>query len=641
TPGAGMKRLRQLAIAAMVVTIAQITLGATVRATGSGDACPDWPRCFGRWIPPFRSDTLIEYSHRLMGTLVGTLILILAVMAWLKFRTSRRIFFPSLIALMAVMAEGWIGREVVVGNLPANLIVVHLLTSLAILGVLTFLVASTSRRPPTPAAGLGGPVLAGALGTLAVLVVGAFVAQFGAALAFPDWPLMNGGLAPGEGLQSLHWTHRIAAGLLGVLLGYMAFRATRAQPKDRKTLILAHSAFALWLAQSVIGGLNVLTRLAGWAVVLHVLFGALLWAAVVSLSTFCLRRAPAPETSGVQQTRGPGVLDKVGAYVALTKPRIIELLLITTVPAMVLAERGWPSLWLVLATLIGGTLTAGSANSINCYFDRDIDSKMDRTSSRPLPRHRVEPRPALIFGIVLGFIGFGWLVLTVNLSAALLAVSAILFYVFVYTILMKRTTPSNIVIGGAAGAVPVLVGWAAVTGTVELPAWVMFAIVFYWTPPHFWALSLRYKEDYAAAGVPMLPVVKGVEETTRQIVLYCGVLFGVSLLLFPLAKLGLLYLTAAVLLACGFTASALRLYAAPDNRRAMQLFHFSITYLVLLFVAVAVDRLLGGQAPEVVYRLTLIPALAGAVLFQSAIIVRDLIHRPGSAPLERAAPEAG
>jgi len=282
------------------------------------------------------------------------------------------------------------------------------------------------------------------------------------------------------------------------------------------------------------------------------------------------------------------------AYVALTKPRIIELLLVTTVPAMVVAERGLPSLWLVLATLLGGTLAAGSANTINCYVDRDIDVKMDRTSRRPLSRELVTPKAALRFGLVLGLVSVLWLGLVVNWLSAALGLSAILFYVFVYTIGLKRSTPSNIVIGGAAGCVPVLIGWSAVTGRVELPAWVLFAIVFYWTPPHFWALAMRFTDDYAAAGVPMLPVVAGEKETARQIVLYSWLLFSVSLVFHPVGEMGWIYLGTCVALGGFFLYEAhalARRVRAGEPPRSMRLFHLSISYLTLLFAAMAADQL--------------------------------------------------
>lgn len=283
---------------------------------------------------------------------------------------------------------------------------------------------------------------------------------------------------------------------------------------------------------------------------------------------------------------------RVRAYVALTKPRIIELLLITTVPSMIVAARAWPPVGLILWTLIGGTLAAGGANAINCYYDRDIDEIMPRTRKRPLPRHKIEPRKALVFGATLGVVAFLQLWLTVNLAAAVLAGAALLFYVFIYTMFLKRWTPQNIVIGGAAGAMPALVGWAAVTGTVELPALALFAIIFYWTPPHFWALALRYERDYAAAGVPMMPVVYGREETTKHILLYALLLLAMCMVFFSVGQMGLIYLVSALVLNGGFIAHALRLYRRPEPRIAWALFKYSVYYLGLLFISAAVDQLI-------------------------------------------------
>ncbi|HWL49780.1 MAG TPA: heme o synthase [Acidimicrobiia bacterium] len=280
---------------------------------------------------------------------------------------------------------------------------------------------------------------------------------------------------------------------------------------------------------------------------------------------------------------------KVASYFALTKPRIIELLLITTVPSMVLAAGRWPGLWPVLATLIGGSLSAGGANALNNYVDRDIDQIMKRTRSRPLARHEVPPSSALVLGIALGVAGFVWLWVTTNLLAAAIATAALLFYVFVYTLRLKRTTTQNIVIGGAAGAAPVLVGWAAVTGSLALPAWVLFLVVFYWTPPHFWALAIRYRDDYEKAGVPMLPVVVGVEATTRKMLLYTGLMVAISLLLVPVAGMRWIYLVAAVVLGAWFLWDTWRVYRRPED--AMRLFTTSTVYLAALFGAVMLDVL--------------------------------------------------
>jgi len=298
-----------------------------------------------------------------------------------------------------------------------------------------------------------------------------------------------------------------------------------------------------------------------------------------------VRGTMADETAMRQRSR-------VAAYVALTKPRIIELLLVTTLPTMVVAERGLPSGWLMLATLVGGALAAAGANTINMYIDRDIDKLMKRTSRRPLVTGEITPTSALVFALTLEVAAFGELWLLVNLLSAVLAVSATLFYVFVYTLWLKRTSSNNIVIGGAAGAVPVLVGWAAVRNSLGLAPLVLFAIIFYWTPPHFWALAIRYREDYAAADVPMLPVVASFAETARKIVVYTVVLWVITLVFWPVGQMGDLYLAAAIVLGGVFTWKAVQLARSGTPERAMRLFGWSITYVTLLFAAMAVDQLI-------------------------------------------------
>ncbi|MBW3662852.1 MAG: heme o synthase [Actinobacteria bacterium] len=291
-------------------------------------------------------------------------------------------------------------------------------------------------------------------------------------------------------------------------------------------------------------------------------------------------------------TRERGVVTRY--WVGLTKPRIIELLLVTTVPAMVIAEQGWPGTWLVLATLLGGTLSAASANVLNNELDRDIDRMMDRTRGRATARDLVSSRATVAFGVVLGVAGFAWLALLVNLPAALLATSAILFYVFVYTLGMKRRTFQAVVIGGAAGCVPVLTGWVAVPGaTLAAPEpWLLFGIVFYWTPPHFWALAMRYRDDYAAAGLPMLTVTHGNREATRHILLYSYLLLAMVLLYWAGAQAGPWYVVPALALTAGWLVLAHRLRRDPDVRTAMRLFHYSTSYLALVFGAATLDALL-------------------------------------------------
>ncbi len=638
-----MTRFQKLASATTLMAVLLVMVGALVRASGSGLGCPDWPRCHGNWIPPMEKTAIIEYTHRLTASIVGFLVLAMAVVSWLKQRTTPSVFWPSLLALITVIVQAGVGRQVVLNELHADTVVLHFFLSLALVALL----ATATVNSFHPRGGRWDKVSRhAAISTgvaFLVLMVGASVVQQRAgAEIFSDWPLMNGSLLPPEGSRPLlHWTHRLVAGLLGVTLAHLALRITRRQPRDRTLLMLGHGAFTLWLVQVLLGGFNVLSGSAPWTVVGHVLTGELLWIALVSLSILSYRRAEAtaPEAgraawaTGGKSSASTGLSSRIKAYFMLTKPRIIELLLITTVPAMIVAARGWPSPWLVLATLVGGSMAAGSANCINCYLDRDIDEKMQRTSIRPLPSHQVTPSNALRFGIILGAVSFGFMAWTINMPAALLSLSAILFYVFIYTIGLKRYTPSNIVIGGAAGAAPALIGWAAVTRDVGRPAWVLFAIIFYWTPPHFWALALRYSDEYKAAGVPMLPVVRGVPETTRQIVLYSVVLFAVSLLMYPVAELGVLYLAAASVMGLAFIFYAFRLRSKPDGKTAMSLFHFSISYLVLVFVALAADVLLNVPAIESIYPVALAAAATIFIVFSAAILVGVAGYkRPAGAP---------
>ena len=291
-------------------------------------------------------------------------------------------------------------------------------------------------------------------------------------------------------------------------------------------------------------------------------------------------------------TRVFSTRERVRGFVALTKPRIIELLLVTTVPTMIVAERGMPSLWLMAATVIGGTLSAGGANAINMYVDRDIDRLMKRTQHRPLVIGVMSPRSALTFAIAIEAVSFAWLWGFVNLLSAALALAACLFYVCVYTLWLKRTSKSNIVIGGAAGAAPVLIGWSAVTNELTWAPIVLFAVIFLWTPPHFWALAIKYREDYATADVPMLPVVSSLRTTNRHIVAYTVVLWASTLVFAPVADMGLVYVAAALILGALFLWIALDLARSPSTGKAMRLFGFSITYLVVLFAAMAADQLI-------------------------------------------------
>jgi protoheme IX farnesyltransferase len=588
-------RFAKLAIAAAVATFVLISVGGLVRATDSGLGCPDWPLCFGDWIPPADLNAWIEHSHRLVAAVfVGPLVGAVGLITLLSYRRhDRPILAAAVIAGVLVVVQSLLGGAVVLEQLRADLVTAHLAMALTVLAATIFIAERAAngpfrRRVSHP--GLTQLVGITAIAVFAQMLLGSWVTGHHAGLAFADFPLMNGALVPDLAITAhqIQFAHRLLAVAVACLVLATAI-ALRRQTDNIGLRRLAVVAGGLVLIQIALGAANVWSQLSAYFVVPHLAVGAALWASLILVWLGVRRLEPA--TAAVSRASG-AILGKLRMYVALTKPRIIELLLITTVPTMVLAQGGIPSIWLMVAVIVGGTLAAGGANAINQFVDRDIDDLMRRTRSRPLPTHAITPRAALVFGIALSAASFAWLALLVNLLSALLALSAIGFYVFVYTIWLKRSTPHNIVIGGAAGCVPVLVAWASVTGSVGIPALVLFAIVFYWTPPHFWALALRYRGDYAAAGVPMLPVVRGEAETARQIVLYSVILVGVSLLLWPAAGMGLIYVAAAVGLGALFVIYALRLRRdAANGRAAIGLFRYSISYLTLLFVAVALDAL--------------------------------------------------
>jgi len=599
-----MTRFQKLAIATASTTVLLFGVGGLVRGTGSGLGCTSWPKCGpDRWLPYPTLASWIEYAHRFVAFLVIVLVVWQLVEAVRRHRAQRTLLWLSVAAAPLVLMQAVLGGVVVHTDLAPAWVTVHFGFAMALVAVVVANGAESLYALGDRAAGRRqGPtrgfvrLAAWTAGvTFGALVLGTYVRATGSGLAFRDWPLMDGRLVPAlGGAATSMFLHRVVAAVSVLLVLYTFIRAW-SRPRNPGLSALAAVLLALMVTQVLVGAANVWSLLRPAAVTAHVAVSAAIWATLVALWVAARREAErSPLEGGLgADVRSNGkrssLRQTTAAYFQLTKPRIIVLLLITTVPAMMLAERGLPSIWLVLATLVGGSIAAGSANAINCYLDRDIDEVMRRTRRRPLPAHQITPDHALAFGYVLGAISFLFLAIAVNVLSASLALSAIAFYVFVYTMWLKRTSVQNIVIGGAAGAAPALVGWAAVTGTVGLPAWILFAIVFVWTPPHFWALAMRYSGDYAAAGIPMLPVVRGPEETRRQILLYSLALFGASLLLVPVAGMGPVYLGTSVVLGGWFVWRALRLWRGTSPAESMRLFRFSIIYLGLLFAAVAVD----------------------------------------------------
>jgi protoheme IX farnesyltransferase len=622
-----LTRFQRLAAATVAAAFLLVVIGVGVRATDSGLACPHWPGCFeGQFLPGLDAgfQVWIEWIHRTVAAVIGFLILGMAIFAVVDHRDQRSILLPSLAAFVLVGFQAWLGaRTVQLGNTGES-VTAHLAAAMALVGLLVYLLVRSSY--PRIANGRGSQrftLLAAfaAAATFAVLLFGSNVTARDAGLVFADWPLMNGSIVPvapagNEEVAALYGTHalhRYAAAVVLAILAVVAVVARRTRDGQPRLARLALGVLAVYVVQVVVGALQIATQLAPWTQTLHVGLGALVWGGTVALAVAAYYEARIAAPAGMPEGTGGSPLESgaraggtvgesIRAYVALTKPRIIELLLVTTVPAMVLATREVPGMpildWFRLTfwTLVCGTLAAGSANAINQYLERDIDAHMARTRRRPLPANSVTPERAVVFGIVLGAISVGLMAWTVNVLAAFLTLLAIGFYVVVYTIMLKRSTPQNIVIGGAAGALPPGIGWAAVTGNVALPALLHFLIVFYWTPPHFWALALRIRGDYAAAGVPMLPVVRGIAETSRQIGLYTILLVALTIVFGIVARMGVLYLAAALILGATFLWRAYILWrqgSAPEasTGEAIRLYRYSITYLAVLFAAVALDTM--------------------------------------------------
>jgi protoheme IX farnesyltransferase len=485
--------------------------------------------------------------------------------------------------------------------LPPSVVITHFANAMLLLAALlsVALRASAEARLPLPRrqrhASHGLALATAGLGFV-VILFGAQVANFDAGLLCLGFPLCNGSALPPEGaLAGLHWTHRVLAFGFLVLLGVLVARVSRDPgPRTGPLRLWASVVLGATLVQVGVAAAMILQLLPTGLRALHLLVGTAIWAALVILTYHSGRT---PSAAAVPDVAQPSLLADL---VTLTKPRIISLLLVTTVAPMFITPAGLPSPLLVLWVVLGGYLMAGGANAINMWFDRDIDTQMTRTRLRPIPSGRIRPAFALAFGIGLAILAFAVFRYQVNPLSAWLALGGLLFYVFVYTIWLKRSTPQNIVIGGAAGAFPPLVGWAAMTGGLDLAAVYLFAIVFYWTPPHFWALALIKQADYARAGIPMMPVVRGEARTKYEMLVYTLILLPLTILPSFFGALGPFYGVAAALLGARLLWYCLRVRReSPVTPVAWGMYRYSLLYLALLFVAMGVDRALPFSRPPV------------------------------------------
>lgn len=593
--------LRRFTIATSALTFLLVVSGNIVRITDSGLGCPDWPLCFGQVIPIPDAKAIIEVAHRAFALFVSIFIVATALLnfRWNLDATIKRL---SLITIILLGVQIFLGAITVWSLLHPISVAAHLAAGMGVLGCMVGMayqlaLGHSSERSSiiensAQAVRLRKSLVALATAIYILLVTGGLVSGYGAALACGmSYPLCNGGLLPNGGsLVFVQWLHR-AVGLVVALLLIANLRKLFAKgvEMDSRIRLAALALVVAFVVQGTFGALMVLFQRPAILATLHNATGAAVWVCALSLAILSNRlRLIAPEKS---QAPLPLWKQTINDYVALTKPRVISLLLFTTFAAMFITPAGAPPWYLVVWTMIGGYLMAGGANAVNMAYDFDIDHKMGRTSKRPVPSGRITRTRAYVFGFALMALSLAVFILYVNWLAALLSAVGFFYYTAIYTRWLKRNTWQNIVIGGGAGAIPPLIGWAAASSELTWSSLMLFAIIFYWTPPHFWALAIMKKNDYAAANVPMLPVVAGDKETAKQIVIYTVGMIALTLVLVPLQMMGNVYLLGAAGLGCVFLWRAWQVYKDQSRPVALKLYTFSLLYLALLFLIMMIDRL--------------------------------------------------
>jgi heme o synthase len=600
----------RLALAAAIVLFVLLVTGGMVRVAAGGGGCPDWPTCLGQWTPPTGGSAVVDYAHRFTTFLATPLLLAAAWLGWRRFQAQpwlRRALVGTVVLLVgqiffgALLAgEGaWLAAA---GIDRAWASVVHLSLSLLMLGsVLAAAMAAyfletrqvgeageknLQLRFDSP---FGRYVRLVLVVLFVLLISGAVVSGANGSEACEGWPLCT----PESLAGWISLGHRGVVAVAGLLMAGLLVQAWRTQRSQPAILTAATAAVVLFFSQALMGA-RLVAGFPAYLLALHLASAVALWGAVIILEMAVgaagrSAQAEAQEAAEFAQRRPRRMLLDL---LALTKPIVVALLLVTTYAGMVIGGEAWPNLSLVFFTLLGGFMAAGGSGAINQYIDRHDDSQMQRTQKRPIPDGRLEPAEGLAFGVGMALASFYLVAAFVNFLAALLTLAGIIYYVLLYSIFLKKTTVQNIVIGGGAGAIPPLVGWAAVTGSLNIPSLFLFAVVFMWTPPHFWALALVRRKDYARANVPMLPVVRGEKETRWQILVYTLELVGLTLLL-PLFGLGgAIYLLGALVLGLWLLHAAWKVWREGGNKLAWKMYRYSSMYLAFLFFVLMIDRVL-------------------------------------------------
>jgi protoheme IX farnesyltransferase len=587
------QRERWLAVAAASAMFGVVLLNALLRADGRAACVGLWPLCENQWFAPLTRLDWVSATLHSVSVLAWPLLVGNALMAWSKYRAVRWVLWP------AWAAFGLLVLQFLFGLLPAQtwLAIGHNLLGQAALALLVLQTTVMFQLQRNPRIGdsllhfdaVSGVAGAAALAVFVLLGVGGAVVLYGARVACLEWPVCE----PTSFLGWLSLTHRLVALIAGLLVLGGFIYAWQLRRENSPVLVAASVTAALYAGQSLISAANVLNGFPLRLNSLHAGTAVAVWVAMVVFAVLAMQHvkfAPLKVARPMWNFSRAQLRSALADYLILTKPIIMVLLLVTTGAAMIVAGHDWPPLDLFLWTMLGGGLASGGASALNQVIDHHLDQHMARTSRRPIAQGRVSVAEGLAYGLILNILSFYTLSTFVNQAAAFWAMAGSAYYVVGYTVLLKKTTVQNIVIGGGAGAIPPLVGWAAVSGGVGLPAFFLFALIFFWTPPHFWALSLLKKNDYARAGVPMMPVVWGEAETRRQIFLYTLVLVALTLLFTPAGVAGVVYLVGATVLGGAFIVLAMRLWRTPDNKTAFRLYKYSSYYLALMFALLVIDR---------------------------------------------------
>ena len=605
-----LRTFRRLLVAASIMVYIVIVIGGIVRATGFGGACGEWPLCEGALMPSLTLESAVAYLHRLDTFLLVLVLGAAFILSMRRYRSEPWLHLPLLSALILLIAQIIIGGIIVLRGLPVQLTSLHLGLSLLfqalilVPAVITYYQESGAKTPASETGSHSPPDLhlqfrspfarlsLLTLGAVFLLLVsGTLVSGSSSGVACSGWPLCDGSLLPNTTAGWINLVHRVIVALTGVLVALQTIQAWRTQRSQTPVLVAATAAGVLFFSQALMGAYKVIHGYPVYMISLHEATAVAVWSALVVQVVAVGMSARSAEQERQEAAAWQGRQGMLKDFLMLTKPVVVLLLLVTTFAGMVIGAKAWPSFSLVFWTLLGGAMAAGGSGAINQYLDREEDSKMQRTERRPIPSGRLTPGEGLAFGVAICLVSFYFIIAFVNLLAALLTLAGIIYYVLIYSIFLKKATVQNIVIGGGAGAIPPLVGWAAATGSLDIPSLFLFAVVFMWTPPHFWALALVKRKDYARAGIPMLPVIRGEKETRWQIMIYTIELVVLTLLL-PVFGLGSgIYLVSALFLGAALLYSAWKVWRKGGNKLAWKMYRYSSMYLAFLFLALMVDAL--------------------------------------------------